>query len=111
MGPELVAEIATIFHDGPPMQVRLRRPAGHFSVTVLFGPSGSGKTTALRCLAGLERPQCGYIRFGDETWFDASCGILVPPQRRQIAYLFQEYALFPHLTVPRNTASGIPRLC
>src|SRR5215470_2665271 len=107
MGPELVAEFEKQFIDGPPIQVRLRRPVDHFSLTVLFGPSGSGKTTALRCLAGLDRPQGGYIRFGDETWFDASYGILVPPQRRQIGYLFQEYALFPHLTVARNIGYGI----
>ena len=107
MGPELVAEFEKQFLDGPPIKVRLRRPVDHFSLTVLFGPSGSGKTTALRCLAGLDRPQHGYIRFGDETWFDASCGILVPPQRRQIGYLFQEYALFPHLTVERNIAYGV----
>src|SRR6266566_8193421 len=50
------------------------------------------------------------IRFGEETWFDASCGILVPPQRRQIGYLFQEYALFPHLTVERNIGYGIRRI-
>src|SRR6266478_1495787 len=110
MGPELVAEFEKRFLDGPPIQVRLRRPVDHFSLTVLFGPSGSGKTTALRCLAGLDRPQRGYIRFGDETWFDASCGILVPPQRRQIGYLFQEYALFPHLTVERNVGYGIRRI-
>src|SRR5712691_13104150 len=110
MGPELVAEFEKHFPDGPPIQVRLCRPADHFSLTVLFGPSGSGKTTALRCLAGLERPQRGYIRFGDETWFDASCGILVPPQRRQIGYLFQDYARFPHLTVARNIGYGIRRI-
>jgi molybdate transport system ATP-binding protein len=107
MGPELVAEFEKQFFDGPPIQVRLRRPVDHFSLTVLFGPSGSGKTTALRCLAGLDRPQRGHIRFGDETWFDAKCGILVPPQRRQIGYLFQEYALFPHLTVEHNIGYGI----
>jgi molybdate transport system ATP-binding protein len=107
MGPELIAEFDKQFIDGPPIRVRLRRPVDHFSLTVLFGPSGSGKTTALRCLAGLDRPQHGYIRFGDETWFDASSGILVQPQRRQIGYLFQEYALFPHLTVDRNIAYGI----
>jgi molybdate transport system ATP-binding protein len=107
MGPELVAEFEKQFFDGPPIQVRLRRPVDNFSLTVLFGPSGSGKTTALRCLAGLDRPQSGYIRFGDETWFDAKCGILVPPQRRQVGYLFQEYALFPHLTVERNIGYGV----
>jgi molybdate transport system ATP-binding protein len=110
MGPELVAEFEKQYLDGPPIQVRLRRPVDHFSLTILFGPSGSGKTTALRCLAGLDRPQRGHIRFGDETWFDASGGILVPPQRRQIGYLFQEYALFPHLTVERNIGYGIRRI-
>src|SRR5260370_33440409 len=110
MGPELVAEFEKRFLDGPPIQVRLRRPIDHFSLTVLFGPSGSGKTTALRCLAGLDRPQRGYIRFGDETWVDASCGILVPPQRRQIGYLFQEYAVVWDLTVDRNVGYGIRRI-
>jgi molybdate transport system ATP-binding protein len=110
MGPELLAEFEKKFVDGPPIQVRLRRPVDHFSLTVLFGPSGSGKTTALRCLAGLDRPQRGYIRFGAETWFDANCSILVPPQRRQIGYLFQEYALFPHLTVEHNIGYGIRRI-
>src|ERR1700751_3823043 len=110
MGPELVAEFEKQFFDAPPIQVPLRRPVDHFSLTVLFGPSGSGKTTALRCLAGLDRPQRGHIRFGDETWFDAKCGVLVPPQQRQIGSLVQEYALFPHLTVEGNIGYGIRRL-
>jgi molybdate transport system ATP-binding protein len=110
MGSDLVAEFEKQFIDGPLIQVRLRQPVDHFSLTVLFGPSGSGKTTALRCLAGLDRPEGGYIRFGEETWFDASCGILVPPQRRQIGYLFQECALFPHLTVEHNIGYGIRRI-
>lgn len=107
MGPELEAEFEKKFLDGPAIKVRLRGPGGHFSLVVLFGPSGSGKTTALRCLAGLERPQHGYIRYGDEIWFDASRGISIPPQQRRIGYLFQEYALFPHLTVKRNIGYGI----
>ena len=110
MGSELVAEFEKRFPDGPPIEVRLHRPLDRFSVTVLFGPSGSGKTTALRCLAGLERPGNGYIRFADEIWFDAKFRISVPPQRRQIGYLFQEYALFPHLTVERNIDYGIRRI-
>jgi molybdate transport system ATP-binding protein len=73
----------------------------------LFGPSGSGKTTILRCLAGLDRPQQGHIRFGDETWFDSARQICLPPQRRNIGYLVQDYALFPHLTVERNIAYGL----
>jgi molybdate transport system ATP-binding protein len=75
-------------------------------VTVLLGPSGSGKTTLLRCLAGLERPQRGHIRFGGETWFDAAAGIHLPPERRDVGVLFQDYALFPHLTVEQNVSYG-----
>jgi molybdate transport system ATP-binding protein len=76
-------------------------------VTVLFGPSGAGKTTVLRCLAGLERPDRGTIRFGDQTWFDAARAIWVPPQRRQLGHLSQDYALFPHLSVAGNVAYGL----
>jgi molybdate transport system ATP-binding protein len=79
-------------------------------LTVLFGPSGSGKSTTLRCLAGLERPDRGVIRFGDEIWFDAERNIFLPPQQRRIGYLFQDYALFPHLTVEQNIAYGLGKL-
>ena len=76
-------------------------------VTVLFGPSGSGKTTIVRCLAGLERPEKGFIRFGDETWFDATAGVNLPPQARHLAYVSQDYGLFPHLTVQQNITFGM----
>lgn len=75
-------------------------------VTALFGPSGCGKTTILRCLAGLERPDAGRIRFYDETWCDAARRIDVPPQRRRVGFLFQDYMLFPHLNVRDNIAFG-----
>ncbi len=74
---------------------------------VLFGPSGSGKTTILRCLAGLDRPQQGFIRYDEQTWFDAARGIHLPPQARRLAYISQEYGLFPHLTVERNIRFGM----
>ena len=74
---------------------------------VLFGPSGSGKTTILRCLAGLDRPQEGFIRFGDDVWFDAAAGINRPPQQRRLAYVSQDYGLFPHLTVEENIRFGM----
>src|ERR1700756_3492697 len=105
MGPELVAEFEKQFFDGPPIQVRLRRPVDHFSLTVLFGPSGSGKTTTLRCLAGLDRPDEGSIDFGGEAWFGPRCW--VRPQRREIGYLAQDYALFPHLSAADNIAYGL----
>ena len=82
--------------------------AGDGRIMVLFGPSGSGKTTILRCLAGLDRPQQGFIRFDAETWFDAAAGIHVPPQRRRLGYVSQEYGVFPHLTVEQNIRFGMP---
>src|SRR6266705_514146 len=107
---ELIAEFEKHFPGGPVIQVELRRPADAFSLTVLFGRSGSGKSTTLRCLAGLERPERGTIRFGDEIWFDAARGIFLPPQRRRIGYLFQDYALFPHLRVAQNIGYGLGKI-
>jgi len=75
-------------------------------VTVLFGPSGSGKTTALRCLAGLDQPDSGEISFGEEKWF-AGGKNRVAPRNRQIGFVPQDYALFPHLTVAGNIAYGL----
>ena len=66
------------------------------------GPSGSGKTTLLRCLAGLERPEAGFIADGDKRWYDSEAGIFVPPQHRGVGMVFQDYALFPHLSVLAN---------
>jgi molybdate transport system ATP-binding protein len=80
-----------------------------FSVTVLFGPSGCGKTTVLRCLAGLERPDHGSIHFGDETWFSSEHSVNLPPQRRGVGFLFQDYALFPHRTVAGNVGFALAR--
>lgn len=80
------------------------------SMTVLFGPSGCGKTTVLRCLAGLERPEKGEIRFGDETWLDAKAGVCLTPQQRGIGFVFQDYALFPHLDVAANIGYALANL-
>ena len=89
------------------MRADLELEAGDSRVMVLFGPSGSGKTTILRCLAGLDRPQEGFIRFGDEIWFDAATGVNRPPQARRLAYVAQDYGLFPHLTVEQNIRFGM----
>lgn len=80
------------------------------SVLVLFGPSGSGKSTILRCLAGLERPTQGIIRFNGETWVDTGNKRHLTPQNRHIGYLFQDYALFPHLTILNNIIYGLGSL-
>jgi molybdate transport system ATP-binding protein len=107
MAVALVSEIEKTFPGGAAIAAVFTLEADAAPVTVLFGPSGSGKTTILRCLAGLERPDSGSIRCGDETWFDAVRPICVPPQARRIGYLFQEYALFPHLTVAQNIGFGV----
>lgn len=75
----------------------------------LFGPSGAGKTLTLRAIAGLLRPDHGRIVLGERTLFDEAAGIDVRPQQRRVAYLFQDYALFPHLTVAQNVAFGLAR--
>jgi molybdate transport system ATP-binding protein len=79
-------------------------------ITVLFGPSGSGKSTALDCIAGLQSPDAGRIQLGEEVFFDADRKIFLPPERRQIAYVFQSLALFPHLSVAANVAYGLSRV-
>lgn len=107
MSSELVARFERRFQGGATVQADLCRPATGYSITVLFGPSGCGKTTTLRCLAGLERPQLGVIRFAKETWFDAQHKTFRTPQQRDIGYLFQDYALFPHLTVQQNIEFGL----
>ncbi|WP_455212479.1 sulfate/molybdate ABC transporter ATP-binding protein [Kaarinaea lacus] len=76
-------------------------------ITALLGPSGSGKSTILRILAGLERPQYGRIINGMDVWFDSRQRALVPPQKRKVGVVFQDYALFTHLTVEQNIAYGI----
>mgnify|MGYP001424697142 CR=1 FL=1 len=107
MAGTLNADFVRRFAGGPEIRGCLELDLAAPGVTVLFGPSGCGKTTVLRCLAGLERPDAGTIRLGDETWFDAAVGVQLPPQRRGIGFLSQDYALFPHLTVGDNVAYGL----
>ncbi|MEW6387466.1 MAG: ATP-binding cassette domain-containing protein [Thermodesulfobacteriota bacterium] len=76
---------------------------------VLFGPSGSGKTLTLKAIAGLIRPDQGAIVVGDRLLFDSTRKINVPPQKRHIGYVFQDYALFPQLSVGDNVAFGLSR--
>ena len=76
-------------------------------VAVLFGPSGAGKSLSLQCLAGLVRPDAGRIVVDGRVLFDGAAGVDVPPQRRRVGYVFQGYALFPHLTVRQNVGFGL----
>ena len=77
-------------------------------VLVIFGPSGAGKTTLLRAIAGLLRPAAGHIEIGGRVVFDAASQVWLPPHRRRVGLLTQQYHLFPHLTVAGNIAYGLP---
>ena len=97
----LTADIVKRFDSGARIEatIRIERP----SITILFGPSGAGKTTVLRCIAGLETPTSGRVIFEDRDWTP------LPPQRRSVGYLFQDYALFPHLRVRDNIGYAVKR--
>ena len=87
------------------LDVALEVPAG--ACLALAGPSGAGKTSVLRVVAGLVRPERGRVTCGDEVWLDAAKGVDVSPERRRVGYVFQEYALFPHLRVWQNVAYAL----
>jgi molybdate transport system ATP-binding protein len=74
---------------------------------VLFGPSGAGKSLTLKAIAGLLRPDAGHVRVDAEILFDRAAAVDLPARARRFGYVFQEYALFPHLTVRQNIAFGL----
>lgn len=99
-----------------PLHIRVSHPLRAFRLEValevgaetvaLVGPSGAGKTTLLRVVAGLVRPEHGFVAHGGEVWLDRKAGVSLPPERRSVGLVFQEYALFPHMTVAENVAYG-----
>jgi molybdate transport system ATP-binding protein len=76
-------------------------------ILILLGPSGSGKTTILHLLAGLSKPAEGFVKINGRVLYSSKEKINVPPQSRNIGYLFQDYALFPHMTVRQNVVYGL----
>jgi molybdate transport system ATP-binding protein len=88
------------------LSVQTSIPAGE--LVALFGESGAGKTTLLRILAGLVTPDKGLIKFGSTVWFDSEKKINIPPQLRNISLMFQDYALFPNMTVEQNIQFAQP---
>src|SRR5258708_4948992 len=78
--------------------------------TILFGASGSGKTTTLRSISGIVRPDTGRIAIGDEVLFDSDERIDLPIRKRGVGYVFQDLALFPHLTALANVEFGMSRM-
>ncbi|WP_277374930.1 molybdenum ABC transporter ATP-binding protein [Pseudomonas sp. AA-38] len=95
-------------HPGFRLDVNLDLPAR--GVSALFGHSGSGKTSCLRCFAGLDRPQQGYLQVAGECWQDSERGFFLPAHQRAIGYVFQDANLFPHLNVRRNLEYGQKRI-
>lgn len=89
------------------LDVDLQLPAR--GVTALFGHSGSGKTTLLRCIAGLQRPNSGFLQVRDQVWQDSRTGLFLPTHQRLLGYVFQEASLFPHLTARKNIDYGRKR--
>lgn len=87
------------------LAVAFEAPSG--SVTGLLGASGCGKSLTLRCIAGIERPDSGRIELDGRTLFDRARRIDCKPQKRRVGYLFQHYALFPHMTVAQNVGVGV----
>ncbi len=107
MDDALALGFTKAFPGGPEISADLEIDTRSPRVTVLFGPSGTGKTTLLRIIAGLESPTTGFVRYRQETWADIARGIHISPQQRRVGFLFQDYALFPHLSVERNIAYGL----
>lgn len=95
-------------YSGFALDVDLQLPGR--GVTALYGHSGSGKTTCLRCIAGLERADQGFIQVNDEVWQDSENKVFVAPHKRALGYVFQEASLFPHLSVLANLEFGLKRI-
>jgi len=96
----------TVEQSGPiPLSATFACAPGE--LLALVGPSGSGKSTILRTIAGLYRPASGKIQCNGDVWFDASADLAVPPYRRSVGFVFQSYALFPHMTALDNVRAAL----
>lgn len=103
-----LCEVSKRFRAGdPPAVAELTFAVGRGQILALLGPSGCGKTTTLRLIAGFEVPDTGRITIGDRVMADVERGIHVPPEARGVGMVFQDYALFPHLTVAQNVGFGL----
>ena len=107
MNQGLHATFSKRFPGGTVIHVENLRASNQAGISVLFGASGSGKTTVLRCLAGLEQPDEGTIRFEEDVWLDTRREVCLPSRERRLGFVPQDYSLFPHLSVARNVAYGL----
>ena len=99
--------LSVVLRQDGPIPLDLEFSCGSGDILAIFGPSGSGKTTILRSIAGLYRPAHMSIRSGEHTWSDTVTGQHVPPHLRGVGYVFQEYALFPHLPALGNVMTAL----
>src|SRR5210317_1739214 len=96
----------TLRAPGGEMKLHLELEFKKGELVTLYGESGAGKTSTLRILAGLLTPDRGRITVGGRTWFDSEKKINLKPQQRNLGFVFQDYALFPHMTVRENLEYG-----
>ena len=91
------------------MNLNLELKIEEGKLITIYGKSGAGKSTLLMLLAGLMRPDRGYIKMGNRVWTDTAHKVFLPTQKRNIGFVFQEYALFPNMTVKENLCFGLER--
>jgi len=97
-------------HQPAPIPLAAELSCAPGELTALIGPSGSGKSSILRCIAGLLQPRDGRIECGDQIWLDSARGIALSPQARRVGLVFQDYALFPHLSALDNVHAALTHL-
>ncbi|MGE0733984.1 MAG: ABC transporter ATP-binding protein [Alphaproteobacteria bacterium] len=105
--PAPAGGIAVSLRQAAPIPLDAKFDCAPGELLALVGPSGSGKTTILRCIAGLVRPRNGTVRCGDDVWLDTERRIQRSPQDRRVGFVFQDYALFPHLSALDNVALAV----
>jgi len=99
--------LSVVLRQAAPIPLDVEFTCEPGQVLAIFGPSGSGKTTILRSIAGLYQPTQAQVRSGSESWSDTAAGIFLPPHARAVGLVFQEYALFPHLSAVGNVMTAL----
>jgi molybdate transport system ATP-binding protein len=102
--------LSVALRAGAPIPLDLAFAAAPGELLALVGPSGAGKSTVLRCIAGLHRAPEGHVRCAGRPWFDAAARLDLPPHRRAAGLVFQDYALFPHMTAAENLMAAMGHL-
>mgnify|MGYP002179619551 CR=1 FL=1 len=103
----MVAKLTVALQDDGPFRLDVQLSCATGEILALVGPSGSGKSRVLRSIAGLYRPKRGEIIYGDEVWYDPAKAVNLTPQQRRVGIVFQNYALFPHLSAIKNVMEAL----